>query len=543
MTEKPAEKPANEDSPAPSKPKVVDDPKLVAAKLDLDLAKIALERQRVGLNEQAERAKLLKEMTPDFSTVAAEKDASTKSDQPSALSDLFIQRAVYHVVDDIVDAVIHAVNQQPDQSATGNQPDHAATSWTFLVTSDDSHRGHVAAHRDISARLQRLQTAIARLAPDAAEPTDGPGRRIVDPVSIATAAFSALPGAITLATRLLANQYTMSSHKSAGAVGVDLHAAGALASKVSNDPKTTIHVRRLQPARNAALEQDILDLARSLDGRLSDKRSAARVSAAVASAKVGHLEARRTQLAKRGDEILAAWKDKVGKSAGSAGLLEDLALIKEFEAAIEGAKPDSPEAKRLSEVVKTVRGRVEAVLKEVSSGSGEMGTPELLEMVKALDEEDKLLAEVELLAKQAKAEADQVAAELDAVHAAGIEFLDSLGAADGSGERLLDKALLGAALSEPRTLILYVNMLHAGADGVDVLRAVRDDLRNLVFGATAEWALLSHEGAIIDAGVRTQIWYQQGDIEEPQNSKSGLIFGMLRPTVELDADSDSSTVE
>lgn len=513
-----------------SKPGVDDDPALIAARLELELAKTALEKERLGLTEQSERAKLVKEMVPDLTTVAVEKDTSTATDQASAVAECLIQGAIFNLVDDIADSAIQVVNGL-QTTATGPR----TPPFTFFVTSDTAYRDDLAAHRDVQARLLRLQHAANEASPAPVEiPTEGtqPALLAFGPMSLAVAALNALPGAITVATRLLAHQYTTSAHTSGGPAGVDLHAAGAIISRVAADPQIRILVRRLQPARHADLEKSTLDFAEVLDGRLKEARSEARVAAVTAGVAVDRLEARRAQLRKRADDIHAAWRDKVGRSASSAGLSEDLALVKALEEAIEKGDPDSAETKRLARALDTVKKRIEAVLEKVAAGTGEMGTTELLAMVHDLDEEERLLGEVQADTKRAKAQADQRVVELDVIHSAGIEFLEALGAADSTGERLLDKALYGAALTQPGALVLYVRLLHAGADGIDVNK-VGADRRNTVYGGTIEWALLDHDGITIGAGVRTQIGYQQADMSDPGKATLGLIVGASKPRVDL----------
>lgn len=319
MTETPADKPAQETAKAAP----ADDPILVRARLDYELAKIALDKERLGLTDQSERAKLLKGMIPDFGSVEVKEDTITTSDQPSALSDCLLQHVIFNVVDDIADTVMQAMNRVPRSDLPA-----AGSPWTFWVTSDTSHIEQAAAYRDVTARLERLQSATDRACP--AQPRREHRRRqlqLIEPLSVVSALLGAVPGAITMATRLFANQYTTSTYTSTTPGGVDLHAAGAIASRVARVPGTKVRVRRLQTARDTRLEEQVLTFATALDGRVNDARSRARVAAAAATAKVDQLARRRAQLASRADDVVAAWKDKAGKSAASAGLAEDLALI------------------------------------------------------------------------------------------------------------------------------------------------------------------------------------------------------------------------
>ncbi|USQ77352.1 hypothetical protein [Ornithinimicrobium cryptoxanthini] len=500
----------------PKSPGVDDDPTLIAARLKLELAKVEKEEARLGLVDQAERAKLVNGMLPDFSTVTVEKDTLTASEQTSAVAECLIQGALFNVVDDIADDVMEAVNAS---LATGGSPPPA----TFFVTTTPSHRDDVAAYRDVDARLMRLHSAISSLCPDTAAVPGAPDQHNIVAPAI-TAALGALPGAITMATRLFAHQYVTSSYTSTNAAGVDLHAAGSLLSRVAARPETRVLVRRLQPARDADLEARTLQLALVLDGRLARRRVGAHGDAAVAKAKVDQLSARRAQLRTRADELHTAWKDKVGKSASSAGLSEDLDLVDSLEEAIAGGEPDSKQTKRFSQALAVVKKRIETVLEAIASGTGEMGAAELLEQVQALDNEAAQLADEEATVSQEKAQTDQRVSDLDAVHAAGLEFIESLGAADSAGERLFDKACFGALLSTPGTLALLVRVVHAGADGIDDLK-LGPDHRITVFGGSVEWALQDHEGNSMGAGVRTQIKYQKTGISKPDKSSGGILVG------------------
>lgn len=512
----------------PDSPKAPEDPTLAAAKLKLELAKVAREEARLGLVDQAERAKLVSGMLPDFSTVTVEKDTSTASEQSSAVAECFIQGALFNVVDDIADDVMEAVNTS---LASGGSP----TPVTFFVTTTPGHRDDVAAYRDVDARLKRLQSAIDSLCPEKAAVPSAPRQRAFVPPVI-TAALGALPGAITMATRLFAHQYVTSSYTSSNTAGVDLHAAGALLSRVAKRPETRVLIRRLQPARNADLEARTLQLALALDGRLARRRVEAHGDAAVAKARVDQLSARRAQLGTRADELHTAWKDKVGKSASSAGLSEDLDLVDSLEEAIAGGEPDSEQTKRFSQALAVVKKRIETVLEAIASGTGEMGAAELLEQVRALDDDAEQLAGDEATASQTKARTDQRVSDLDAAHAAGLELIESLGAADGAGERLFDKACFGALLSTPGTLALLVRVVHAGADGIDDLK-LGPDHRITVFGGSVEWALQDHEGNAMGAGVRTQVRYQKTGISKPDKSSGGILVGAreTKPRIDLAA--------
>lgn len=510
----------------PDIPKAPEDPTLVAARLELELAKVAQEKARLGLTDQAERAKLIKEMVPDLGAVTVEKDTLTASEQASSIAECLVQGALFNVVDDIADDVMQAVNALPPA-------ENSASPLTFFVATQASQREDVAAYRDVDARLKRLQSAINDVCPsERVEVDEGKGPHgvpdglgqlnIVPPVI--PAALSALPGAISMATRLLAHQYVTSSYTSSNTEGVDLHAAGSLLSRVTARPETKVLVRRLQPARDEDLERRTLCLALDLDGRLAKRRVKAHGEASVAKAKVDHLAARRAQLSTRAAELHTAWKDKVGKSASSAGLPDDLALADSLEDAIAQGEPDSPQTKRLTQTLGVVKKRIAAVLEAIADGTGEMGAPELLEHVRTLDLEVAQLAVEEADASQTKASADQRVSDLDAVHTAGLEFIESLGAADSAGERLLDKACYGALLSVSGTLGLYVRVVHAGADGIDDLK-VGPDHRTTVYGVSVEWALQDHEGNSVGAGVRTQIKYQKTGLSKPEKSSGGILVG------------------
>lgn len=528
MTADPTEEQDQEDTTAEKPtPAVAEDPRLVEARLDLELAKIGREKERLGLLDQSERAKLIKDTMPDFSGVTVEKDTTSTSDTPSALAECLIQQTVFHVVDDIADDIMQAVNALP---VTADSP----PTTCFFVTTDGNHREDVAAHRDVEARLTRLQASLDRLCPEETRVKDSMQPRLAaDPVSASFALLSAVPGAITMATRLFAHQYTTSSYTSSSHAGVDLHTAGALVSRTSSVPGTNVFVRRLQVAPDPDLQTRLLEFALDLDERLHHHRVQAHKDAALARASVERLKERRTQVATRTNDLFGAWKDKVGKSAGATGLQEDLALVKALDEAIGAGQPDSPGVKRLTAVREVVKKRIAAVLDEVSRGSGEIGAPQLLAMVESLDREDRGLADLIVSAQQAKAAGDQRVAELEELQRAGLEFIESLGASDSSGERLFDKASNGALLVTVGTLVVYVRLLHAGADGVDVTK-FGPDHRNTMHGASIEWALL-RDGTALDAGVRTQIGYQRVDLSKPEKSRSGLVAGASKPRVDLAA--------
>ena len=520
-----SEEPSGEKSKSP---RVDDDPTLAAAKLKLELAKVAKEEARLGLVEQAERAKLVKGMLPDFSTVTVEKDTSTASAQTSAIAECLIQGALFNVVDDIADDVMQAVN-------TSLTTRDSATPATFFVTTTPSHREDVAAYRDVDARLKRLQSAIEGLCPGEVDIPHDPGQANIVPPMI-TAALGALPGAITMATRLFAHQYVTSSYTSSNTEGVDLHAAGSLLSRVAARPETRVVIRRLQPARDAGLTARTLELALALDGQLATRRVEAHGDAAVAKGRVDQLSARRTQLRTRADELHTAWKDEVGKSASSAGLPDDLALVDSLEDAIAQGESDDEQIKRLTRALAVVKKRIKTVLEAIASGTGEMGARELLEQVRALDNDAPQLADEEAEASQTKARTDQQVSDLDAVHAAGLEFIESLGAADSAGERLFDKACFGALLSMPGTLVLFVRVVHAGAVSIDDLK-LGPDHRTTLYGGSVEWALQDHEGNSIGAGVRTQVKYQKIGLSKPDKSSGGILVGAgeTKPRVDLAA--------
>lgn len=500
---------------------VAEHPDLVKAKLELELAKVALEKQRLALSDQSERAKLVQGMVPDLGTAVVEKDTTTASDKPPALAESLVQRAVQPLADDLADQVVVALKRTTHPVPT----DHR----TLFVTSDTTYLSDLAAHRDVTARLGRLTDAIEARCPTPtthghSERQDGqPGtrNRTIAP-GIVLGALNALPGAISLATRLLAHQYTTSSYNSSTGGALDVHVAGALMSRIQQDDKARVFISRLQPATDSVLEEEIHSLATVMDTRLARARTDARVTAEHAGQDLGRLTARVAQLIKRADDIFAGWKDKVGKAVGAAGLTEDLALAASLEKAIAHGDPDSDSTKSQVKALEAVKKRIEAVLTAVSSGSGEVGTADLLLMLRDIEAETEDVIRQQSAAQDAKTEADQRVADLDAVNTACTDLLEALDAADGQGVRLIDRAMRGALLAAPDTLVVFARIHHSGAD--DVLETKPGaDHRTSLYGATAEWALLTGDGLVVDAGVRTGLGYFRYAIGDPRRTESGLV--------------------
>ena len=515
------------EKPAPNTPAtsgVDDDPAVRKAKRDLELAKIALEEKRLSLTDQSERAKLVKEMVPDLGTATVEKDTTAASEKSSSVAENFLQRAVANAVDDLVDLAVTAVNARPEPTRDGQ-----GASWTFLVTSDGTFLDDGAARRDVLLRLSRIHAALNEACDSNPKGLHGREERlhlrnIIAPPTVGpllTAGLSALPGAISLATRLLAHQYTTSSYTSTGTGGVDARAAGGLAARTRSSQGTRVLLARLLPAIDATLQGMIVEFSHDLDGKLDHALRDARVDAARASHQVDRLAARRGTLEQRAIDIQTAWKDKVGKSAAAAGLAEDLALTKALETAIADAE-DEAEKGRLTAVLSAVKARINAVLKEVADGSGEMGTEELLTMLTAIDDEARHIAAEEAEAKSDQARADELVARFAAIHTSGLELLESLAATDPRGDRLIDKACRGAVLDDPATVVLFTRLLHAGADNVDETK-VGPDYRTAIFGATVEWALFDHVGVVLDAGVRTALGSARTKLSDPADTEYNLI--------------------
>lgn len=520
----------NKPATSPAVLGVDDDPAVRAARRDLELAKVAAERERLGLTDQAERAKLLQGLVPDLEKATVKEDTVTASDTPSSLSESLIQRAIHAVVDDVADLTVGVVKR-----IAAAQNGGPTNGWTFLVTSDAAFLDNAAARRDVLLRLQRVQDAIAsECAPKEAvvlRPQTGRYLQFISAPATASAGLSlfspaaavlgALPGAISLATRLFSHQYTTSAYTSTGNGCVDIHAAGMLMARAQQSAGSRVLVSRLQPASDADLEARVLELAQDVDGCLSEALIAAEEVAAQAAHRVEMLSARRTRLEARATAVETAWTGKVGKSATAAGLTEDIAVAKALEATI--AESDDKEAKKqLEQVLTAVRARIAAVLRSIAEGSGELGAGDLLALLHGLDVDVRHAALDEKDAKDDQTRADSRVTKLTALRTNALDLLESLATTDASGTRLMDKACRGAALMHPGTLVLYIRLHHGGADGLDDVK-VGADLRITTYGATVEWALLDHNGTLHDSGARTVIGYTRRNLKAPDRSISDLI--------------------
>lgn len=364
--------------------------------------------------------------------VAIEKDTLTASEHTTGLAGVLAGRAVHAAADDIGDLLIGHTNNGRVE---------------VLVASDADF-----ANDREQATLLRFQLAALRRRIEAAEigwppaPGGDAGPRLAAGGGVLSA-LTAVPGAISLVSKLVARQYvTSGTALEAPDLGIDLRIAGSLGSRFGGSTTASVQVERFWTPVDSETLQQTSALAQALVA-LADKVAAAEETRQAARAR---LDAATTTRA-------SAWT-ALTELCGKAG---------------EAAEPQD------------------------QNPSPWRHAWDHVSAMAALD--------VGQLAREAAA-ADRAHAGLQSLQEDVESFLALALTPTATSSPPLVRAVRADWLGgDPARVLVYARVLRAGVDQVQETK-LGPDRRYLLAGASVEFAALSWTGAVMFAGVYDNLW-------------------------------------
>lgn len=417
------------------------------------------------LEEQVERAKLhqalaetraatTKAQMPDLDAELG-KDTATVGDKSTGLARVLVQMDSMALADDLADLALDAARSSTDE-VDGRR------TYVLRVVNDREFLGDIDVHQLIEGRCDNLAARLVSLAPEEKGTAGGTKpRRFLAPAVVLGVGLKA----VGLATKLLSHDYQLSGREvPTDDLGLDLQVAHWLTAKARQDEVVEVQVERLLPTRPSKIAAAVWKLAGDCSERLAPT--------------VGLAAGELTEAA-----VLTAADEKA-----IAALDEEILELVKRVPEESSARTPTNVASLLDELTKRRQ--------ELSEG---IGTREA-KLASTRDLHDRgaeLLHEIE-----------------DFVTAA-------VTASESGGRPPLVRASRAEAVASPEAAqrishIVYARLIAGGIDETVDTR-LGSDRWGAVAGVTAEFAVLTADGRLLESGVRSTLQASSMTLGKPES--------------------------